>query len=68
LGAIVRSFKSIAAKRINALRHTPGAPVWQRNYYERIIPNERALNAIRRYILANPAKWMQDAEYLEMTP
>jgi putative transposase len=67
VGAIIGQFKSITAKRINALRNIPGQPVWQRNYYERIIRDERALNAIRRYILNNPANWTKDADYLEMT-
>jgi putative transposase len=30
--------------------------VWQRNYYERIIRDQRQLNATRRYILENPAR------------
>ena len=60
LGAIVRGFKSAVTKRINALRGTPGAPVWQRNYYEHIIRDERALDAIRRYIAANPLRWHLD--------
>ena len=68
IGAIIGQFKSIATKRINDLRRTPGAPVWQRNYYEHIIRNERALNAIQRYILNNPANWKEDAEYVEVTP
>ena len=37
LGAIVQNFKSVTARRINQVRHTPGAPVWQRNYYEHVI-------------------------------
>ena len=32
----MRSFKSAATKRINEHRGSPGAPVWQRNYYEHI--------------------------------
>ena len=60
LGAIVRGFKSAVTKRINAHRGTPGARVWQRNYYERIIRDQRALNAIRRYILNNPWRWHLD--------
>ena len=67
VGAIIGQFKSITAKRINTLRNIPGQPVWQRNYYEHIIRDERALNAIRRYILNNPANWTKDADYLEMT-
>ncbi len=38
----------------------PGGRVWQRNYYEHIIRNERALNAIRRYIIDNPWRWHLD--------
>lgn len=51
LSTIIRSFKSAATRRINELRKTPGMPVWQRNYYERIIRNERELNTIREYIM-----------------
>lgn len=60
LGAIVGSFKSVSARRINRLYRTPGAPVWQRNYYERVIRDERELAAIREYILDNPRKWADD--------
>lgn len=60
IGAIIGQFKSIVTKRINALRATPGAPVWQRNYYEHIIRDERALTAIRRYIAENPLRWHLD--------
>ncbi len=60
LGAIVGNFKSVTARRINRLRRTPGVPVWQRNYYEHVVRDERALNAIRQYIADNPARWMWD--------
>ncbi len=53
LGAIVRALKSVSAKRINRLRGTPSASVWQRNYYERVIRNEDELSRIRQYILDN---------------
>jgi REP-associated tyrosine transposase len=62
LGAIVGSFKSATAKRINNLRSTPGNPVWQRNYYEHIIRDEDDLARIRQYIRDNPAKWADDPE------
>ena len=39
---------------------TPGAPVWQRNYYERVIRNDLELRYLRQYILDNPAKWAAD--------
>ena len=60
LGAIIGQFKSIVTKRINALRGTPGVRVWQRNYFEHIIRNQRALNATRRYIAENPLRWHLD--------
>jgi len=57
IGSFVAGFKSICSKRINILRSTPGAPLWQRNYYEHVIRDEREMNKIRRYIINNPAKW-----------
>ena len=62
LATIVRSFKSIVSKRINDSRKTPGEPVWQRNYYEHVIRNERSLQRIREYIVNNPQRWDFDRE------
>jgi len=64
IGAIIGQFKSITAKRINALRDTPGAPVWQRNYYEHIIRDDHALARIRAYTQSNPQRWFDDRENL----
>jgi len=36
--------------------------LWQRNYYEHIIRNEKELNEVREYILTNPLKWDLDDE------
>ncbi len=47
---------------INNIRNTQGVPVWQRNYYEHIIRNDRELHAIREYIKYNPLKWDEDEE------
>ena len=62
LGSLIAGFKSATTKRINELRGTPGVPVWQRNYYERVIRNERELDATRQYIVENPVRWAEDAE------
>jgi hypothetical protein len=61
LPAIVRAFKSATTRRVNEWRGTPGAPVWQRNYYERVIRTEIELSRAREYIMANPARWPEDA-------
>ena len=50
-------FKMNTAKRINELRSMPGARVWQRDYYERVIRSEKHLYAVRRYIRDNTARW-----------
>ena len=60
---IIRSFKSAVTRAINQLRNTPGTPIWQSNYYERVIRDDKELAAIRQYIVGNPAKWLEDGEY-----
>jgi REP element-mobilizing transposase RayT len=62
LGSFVAGFKSAATKRINQIRGTLGVPVWQRNYYERVIRNDEELNRIRQYIVDNPTHWEEDSE------
>jgi putative transposase len=59
---IIRAYKSAVTARINELRGTPGAPVWQRNYYEHIIRDMDELSRIREYIRNNPAAWETDYE------
>ncbi|WP_262890332.1 transposase [Pedobacter ghigonis] len=34
--------------------------VWQRNYYEHIIRDERTYQNISNYIINNPSKWNDD--------
>jgi putative transposase len=62
LSEIVRAFKSFSARRINELRKTQGIPVWQRNYYERIIRNDDEHNRIHLYIESNIDNWAADDE------
>ena len=62
LSTVIRSFKSAATKRINLVRRTPGARVWQPRYYEHVIRNKKDLSSIREYIITNPAKWASDSE------
>jgi putative transposase len=62
LGAFVAGFKSAVTKRINKIRDNSGCPVWQRNYFERVIRSERELSAIREYIVNNPKQWAMDRE------
>ena len=47
LGEIVRRFKAKVSRRL-------GENVWQANYYEHVIRNEKVLEKIREYIINNP--------------
>ncbi len=58
IGSMVRGFKIGVTKW--ARQNTDVYTVWQRNYYEHIIRNDRALDAIRQYIADNPLRWHLD--------
>ena len=62
LGAIIQNFKLVSTRFVNKRFYEAGNKIWQRNYYDRIIRNERELNAIRQYIRDNPLYWEQDVE------
>ena len=67
LGQIIGAIKSIATHEYIIGVDEKGWPqfnkrLWQRNYYERIIRNEQEMDAIWRYIEANPTNWTDDEE------
>jgi REP element-mobilizing transposase RayT len=64
LCAVVQNFKSVTTRKINKIRHPPAHLVWQRNYYEHVIRDDRDLAAIRDYIAGNPARWLDDNDHL----
>jgi REP-associated tyrosine transposase len=66
LGSIIAGYKSAVTARINRQRQTPGVPVWQRNYYDRIVRNENELFRFREYIRNNPIRWETDANTRSM--
>ena len=55
LGEVVRRLKAVTSKQT-------GIKLWQPNYYEHVIRNEKALGKIREYIVNNPL-----AERIEFT-
>ena len=59
---VLYNFKTVSTRKINRFRNNPGCPVWQRNYYERVIRNEDELSRARQYIANNPMKWELDKE------
>lgn len=63
LGSVIGAFKSAVTREINLKRNTPAFPVWQRNYFERVIRNDQELILTREYIATNPVEWHPDEEY-----
>jgi REP element-mobilizing transposase RayT len=58
LSTIIGAFKSSATKQIHKIK--PNIPIWHRNFYEHIIGNDHELYEIRKYIVENPLKWVND--------
>ena len=65
ISSFVAGFKSSATKKINALRNTPGAPVWQTRFHDHIIRNTAEHYRITTYIENNPANWPKDRYYMQ---
>jgi putative transposase len=61
LATVVCSLKSESSKQIHRIVGLENFS-WQRNYYEHIIGNEKALSKIRNYIINNPNHWGDDIE------
>lgn len=61
VGAIVRGFKSSITKQLNELNI--GCKIWQCNYYDHIIRNEKSYQNISNYIINNPSKWEDNKFY-----
>jgi putative transposase len=58
LPTIVRSYKAAVTRLIGRKHNTTG--IWQRNYYEHIIRDEKDLQNKTDYIEANPMLWDED--------
>lgn len=71
IGRIVQAFKSITTHQyIRGVRDYGWSPfsgkLWQRNYYEHIVRDEKEWQLISDYIAANPINWALDRENLEV--
>ena len=59
LGQIVKHVKYESTKRCFPDQYE--RRLWQRNYWESIIDNDRRYNAAVEYIISNPRNWEKDA-------
>ncbi len=67
IGDIIGAYKSLVANaclNIYKSKNKIMEKLWQRNYYEHIIRNEKSLNKIRKYIFNNSLKWEFDENNL----
>jgi type I restriction enzyme R subunit len=55
LSDIVQSWKGFAAREINKRLGAKG-PLWQEDYWDRLVRNEKHYSKCREYIRENPAK------------
>ncbi|UXN37669.1 hypothetical protein N8E87_04160 [Avibacterium paragallinarum] len=62
LGAIIRGYKGAVTSR---LKEYLGENIWQRNYYEHIIRNEKSYLKIAEYISNNPITWKNDRFFIK---
>jgi putative transposase len=65
IGDMMDAFKSITTvEYIRGVKNMGWKPfngkLWQRNYYEHIIRNEKSYQNISRYIITNPSHWKND--------
>jgi putative transposase len=66
LGQIIAYFKYQSTKEINCVDDTGViTKLWQRNYHEHIVRNEKELQQKTDYILNNPSRWGDDQENLK---
>ena len=63
LGQLIGAFKTVSTKQINTIRQTPGVPLWQRNYFDRVIRSEKELNLTRKYIEENPCTFEEEESH-----
>lgn len=68
IGNIIGAFKSITTNHyIYGINHHDWQPftkrLWQRNYYEHVIRNEKSYLNLSDYIQNNPTTWQQDIFY-----
>ena len=62
LGAVVGPFKAAVTRTARVEGVVGSDPVWQRGFWEHIVRGPEALSRIRKYIVANPRRWLYDRE------
>jgi putative transposase len=64
LATIIRTFKAAVTREARRRFGRAGMEVWQRNYFERVVRDDREYLDTYRYIRENPLHWETDPENL----
>jgi REP element-mobilizing transposase RayT len=69
LGDVIAAFKSLTTNSYIKGVHRKNwmlfeKKLWQRNYYEHVIRNEKSYVSLSEYINNNPLKWEEDTFYM----
>jgi putative transposase len=57
LSDVIRVFKSISTRKVNAQSGLPGQTLWQRGFYDRVLRDGNELRRTQKYIIENPMRW-----------
>ncbi len=60
IGAIIQNYKSGTTRKIKSLPGKNNLKIWQANYYDHIIRDEKDYDRIKDYICNNPINWEKD--------
>ncbi len=68
LSSLVGAYKAEVSRQAKQHGLIPGGSLWQRNFWDRIVRDERELETVRAYIESNPARWLEDQLHPKAAP
>lgn len=68
LSSLIGGYKSGVTQKAIHTALFAGPPLWQRNFYDRIVRGEAELSRIREYIRTNPQRWQDDQLHPDAPP
>lgn len=60
LSTLIGTYKAEVSRQARRAGLAPAGPLWQRNFWDRIVRDDRELHNVRNYIQTNPQRWDVD--------
>lgn len=60
LSTLVGTYKAEVSRQAKRAGLAPAGPLWQRNFWDRIVRDDHELHNVRNYIQTNPQRWGLD--------